>query len=87
LQEHYRTLGADQRRRIEELANAKGITCNGCGSGDLSCAEEARRTFNHGARVELHCSNAAHHQDVSGFRADSVREFILSPEEAQALGL
>ncbi len=83
MQHQRRILDGGQQRRIEELARARGVTCTGCGSGDLSSGEEAHRTLNHGARVELQCTNEAAHPGGAG----SVQGFAISPEEAQRIGL
>ena len=37
-----------------------GITCEGCGSAQLRCGEEARRTHDHGLTVYLWCPNDVH---------------------------
>jgi hypothetical protein len=37
-------LTEDQRASVEKLATEAGTTCEGCGSAQLRCGEEARRT-------------------------------------------
>jgi hypothetical protein len=46
-------LTEDQRASIEKLATEAGTTCEGCGSAQLRCGEEARRTHDHGLTVYL----------------------------------
>ena len=76
-------LDAIQQSRIEALARTKGLACGVCGSRGLFSAEEAHRTPDRGARVEMQCGNAAAHPGSGG----GSREFVLSPEEAQRVGL
>jgi len=77
-------LDAIQQSRIEALARSKGLACDVCGSGQhLFSAEEAHRTPDGGARVEMRCGNAAAQPGSVG----GVREFALSPEEARRIGL
>ena len=53
-------LTEDQRARVEKLATEAGTTCEGCGSAQLRCGEEARRTHDHGLTVYLWCPNDVH---------------------------
>jgi hypothetical protein len=76
-------LDAIQQSRIEALARSKGLACDACGSGYLFGAEDAHRTPDGGARVEMRCANAAAQPGSVG----GVREFSLSPEEARRIGL
>ena len=77
-------LDAIQQSRIEVLARSKGLGCDVRGSGQhLFSAEEAHRTLDGGARVEMRCGNAAAKPGSVG----GVREFSLSPEEARRIGL
>ncbi len=55
-----RRLTQDQRARVEQLAREAGTTCEGCGSPRLRCAEEARRTHDHGLMVHLGCAEDVH---------------------------
>jgi hypothetical protein len=74
-------LDVGQRRRIEALARAKGKSCEGCGSAELRCGEDARLTYNHGFMVDLWCDNdAAHPQGAHQY-------FTISSDEAQGIGL
>jgi hypothetical protein len=50
-------LTEDQRASVEKLATEAGTTCEGCGSAQLRCGEEARRTHDHGLMVYLWCPN------------------------------
>ena len=55
-----RRLTDDQRARVEKLAREAGATCEGCGSAQLRCGEEARRTHDRGLMVYLWCANDVH---------------------------
>ncbi len=77
------TLDAIQQSRIEALARSKGLACDGCGSLDLFSGEEAHRTPDRGARVEMRCNNGAAHHGSAG----SAQELAISPEEARRVGL
>ena len=55
-----RRLTYDQRARVEKLAREAGATCEGCGSAQLRCGEEARRTHDRGLMVYLWCANDVH---------------------------
>jgi hypothetical protein len=76
-------LDAIHQSRIEALARSKGLACDACGSGHLYSAEEAHRTPDRGARVEMRCGNGAAHP----WSAGSSQELALSPEEARRTGL
>ena len=53
-------LTEDQRASVEKLATEAGTTCEGCGSAQLRCGEEARRTHDHGLMIYLWCPNDVH---------------------------
>jgi hypothetical protein len=77
------TLDAIQLSRIEALARSKGLACDGCGSRDHFRGEEAHRTLDRGARVEMRCENGAAHHGSAG----SAQGFAISPEESRRIGL
>ena len=53
-------LTEQQRARVEQLAREAGTTCEGCGSAQLRCGEEARRTHDQGLMVYLLCAADVH---------------------------
>ncbi len=67
-------LSEDQRASVEKLAREAGTTCEGCGSAQLRCGEEARRTRDHGLMVYLWCPNDVHPRGAYQY-------FTISPGE------
>jgi hypothetical protein len=67
-------LTEDQRASVEKLAREAGTTCEGCGSAQLRCGEEARRTRDHGLMVYLWCPNDVHPRGAYQY-------FTISPGE------
>ena len=67
-------LTEDQRASVEKLATEAGTTCEGCGSAQLRCGEEARRTRDHGLMVYLWCPNDVHPRGAYQY-------FTISPGE------
>jgi hypothetical protein len=77
-------LTSDQRRRIEGLVRQRGVTCQHCGSTDLSCGDvvlKGLRNFN----VDLFCNNRAAHPE--GLAVKQPASFNIPFEEAHTVGL
>ena len=79
---HTQHLSPGQQRAVEWLAQDKRVTCEECGSADLTCGDIAWPYLGH-IGVELRCTNQAAHADSAG----TVQSFQLSFNEAQAMGL
>jgi hypothetical protein len=65
LEPSVRRLDSRQRRRIEELARTKGVTCPRCGSARLSSGDIARTHAGH-VGIWLWCRNEDTHLERSG---------------------
>jgi hypothetical protein len=74
-----RRLDSQRRRRIEELARDRGITCPGCGSARLSSSDNAHRHVG----VWPWCKNEDTHPGCSGRK----QYFKFSLEEARGIGI
>jgi hypothetical protein len=69
-------LTEDQRARVEELAQAAGTRCEGCGSAKLRCGEEAKRTHDQGLMVYLWCADEVHPRGAYQYFTIPAGEFI-----------
>ncbi|HEX2183248.1 MAG TPA: hypothetical protein VHH10_13270 [Rubrobacteraceae bacterium] len=71
-------LSDPQRRRAERIARERGLTCPGCGSTEPAPGDEAQSHPGGGADIAMRCLNCESASEVT---------LVLSPEEAEALGL
>ena len=67
-----------QRRRAARIAREKGLTCPDCGSSEPVPEDEARTHPGGGADIAMRCVDCERASEVT---------LVLSPEEAEALGL
>jgi hypothetical protein len=61
-------LNPDQRRRAQRFAQAKGITCQRCGSAYLLCGSTLRSYLGGGFSLDLWCQNQVAHPLGHGAR-------------------
>ena len=76
-------LSSSQRKHVEWLARRNGITCETCGSANLTCLDTMRQYVGNNLRVELRCTN--HNGHVGG--AGTVQPFQFSYRDARAIGI
>lgn len=77
-----RRLDPRQRRRIEELAQTKGITCPRCGSARLSSGDIA-----HAHTGDVGVWAWCRDEDAHGGRAGRKQYFRFSSHEARSIDL
>jgi len=66
------------KRRATQLAREKGLTCPDCGSSEPVPNDEVRAHPDGGADVLMRCEDCESASEMA---------LVLSPEEAEALGL
>ena len=71
-------LSDQQKRRAVRIAQEKGLTCPDCGSSEPVPEGEAQSHLDGGADIAMRCINCESASEVTP---------VLSPEEAEALGL
>ena len=71
-------LSDGQRRRAARIAREKSLTCPDCGSSEPVPEDEARAHPGGGAEIPMQCVACEGASEVT---------LVLSPEEAEALGL
>jgi hypothetical protein len=71
-------LSDQQKDRAAQIAREKGLSCPDCGSSEPVPEDEARAHPGGGAEIAMRCINCESASDVT---------LVLSPEEAEALGL
>ncbi len=71
-------LSDQQKRRAAQIAREKGLSCPNCGSSEPVPEDEARAYPGGGADIAMRCVNCESASEVT---------LVLSPEEAEALGL
>jgi hypothetical protein len=71
-------LSDQQKDRAARIAREKGLSCPDCGSSEPVPEDEARAHPGGGAEIAMRCINCESASDVT---------LVLSPEEAEALGL
>ena len=71
-------LSDQQKRRAARIAQEKGLTCPDCGSSEPVPEGEAQTRLDGGADIAMRCINCESASEVT---------LVLSPEEAEALGL
>jgi hypothetical protein len=71
-------LSDQQKRRAARIAREKGLTCPDCGSSEPVSEDEARTHPGGGADITMRCVNCESASEMT---------LVLSPEEAEALGL
>jgi hypothetical protein len=71
-------LSDQQKDRAARIAREKGLSCPECGSSDPVTEDEARARPGGGADIAMRCVNCESASEVT---------LVLSPEEAEALGL
>ena len=71
-------LSDEQRRRAARIARKKSLTCPDCGSSEPVPEDEARTHPGGGAEIPMRCVECERASEVT---------LVLSPEEAEALGL
>jgi hypothetical protein len=76
-------LSSSQRKSVEWLARRKRITCETCGSANLTCLDTLRRYDGNNLAVELRCMNHAGH--VGG--AGTVQQFRFPTDVARVSGI
>jgi DNA-directed RNA polymerase subunit RPC12/RpoP len=67
-----------QKRRAERIAREKGLACPDCGSSEPVPEGEALSRAGGGAEISMRCPDCESASEVA---------LVLSPEEAEALGL
>ena len=72
------TLSGQQRRHAARLARQKDLSCPDCGAPDPVPKDEVKVHPNGGAEIAMHCEDCEGTSEIA---------LVLSPEEAQALGL
>jgi hypothetical protein len=73
-------LSSKQRARVEQLARDKEVSCQVCGSTDLSSDDDASHHFD-GANVNLWCNNEVAHPD------GAKEQLRLTLDEARWVGI
>ena len=71
-------LSNQQKRRAAGIAREKGLSCPDCGSSEPVPEDEVKVHLGGGADIAMRCVNCESASEVT---------LILSPEEANALGL
>jgi hypothetical protein len=71
-------LSDQQKDRAARIAREKGLSCPDCGFSEPVPEDEARAHPGGGAEIAMRCINCESASDVT---------LVLSPEEAEALGL
>ena len=71
-------LSGEQRSRAAQIAREKDLTCPDCGSSEPVPGDEARTRPGGGAEIAMRCVNCERASEIT---------LVLSPEEAEALGL
>ncbi len=71
-------LSDEQRSRAAQIARKKDLTCPDCGSSEPVPEDEARVHPSGGADISMRCVDCESASEIT---------LVLSPEEAEALGL
>ena len=71
-------LSDQQKRRAARIAQEKGLTCPDCGSSEPVPEGGAQTRLDGGANIAMRCINCEGASEIA---------LVLSPEEAEALGL
>ena len=72
------SLSGQQKRYAARLAQQKGLSCPECGSSEPVPRDEFRVHPDGGAEIAMRCEDCVKTPEIA---------LVLSPEEAQALGL
>jgi hypothetical protein len=76
-------LSPSQRKNVEWLARRKGITCETCGSANLTCLDTVLRYVGNNLEVELRCTNHGRHVGGGG----AVQRFQFPSDVALVMGI